>query len=62
MFDAGFLLGFLFVPEDAKCSSETSVDFQENARGYITEDRTHQGQISEHYFCSFACMYLYNAT
>jgi hypothetical protein len=29
VFDAVFLLGFSFVHEDAKFSSETSVDFQE---------------------------------
>jgi hypothetical protein len=34
-------LGFFFDPEmEARCSSETSVDFQRTTRRYISEDRT----------------------
>jgi hypothetical protein len=48
-FQAGFLLGLFFAPEEAICSSETSVDFQRTARRYIPEDtdKSDDSQISK---------------
>jgi hypothetical protein len=45
---AGFLLGLFFDPDDgATSSSETSVDFQQTTRPYISGDRT-LSSISSH--------------